>query len=60
MKRTGVGFKSISALSRGIPEKENNRDTIHFNADASNNGLLFRIISSVFTEQFRIGVSNSA
>ena len=29
-------FKSISALSRGIVERKNNRDTVHFNADASN------------------------
>ena len=32
-------FKSISALSRGILKKKNNRDTIHFNADASNTEL---------------------
>ena len=51
-------FKSMSALSRGILKKKNGRDTIHFNADASNTELLFRI--SVFTEQFRIGVNNSA
>ena len=29
------------------PEKENNRDTIHFNAGASNTELFFRIIHSV-------------
>ena len=40
-------FKSINALSRGILKKKNNRDTIHFNADASNKELLFRIIHSV-------------
>ena len=34
-------FKSISALSRGILKKKNGRDTIHFNADASNTELLF-------------------
>ena len=55
-------FKSISALSRGILQKKNNWGTIHFNADASNTELLFRIIYSVnqliFTEQFRIGVNN--
>ena len=28
--------KSISAVSRGILKRKNNRDTIHFNADASN------------------------
>ena len=39
-------FKSISALSRGILKRENGRDTIHFNADASNTELLFRIIHS--------------
>ena len=43
--------------------KNTQRDTIHFNADASNTELLFRIIHSVnqlrfFTEQFRIGVNN--
>ena len=40
-------FKSISALSRGILKKKNGRDTIHFNADASNTELLFQIIHSV-------------
>ena len=40
-------FKSIGALSRGILKKKNGRDTIHFNADASNRELLFRIIHSV-------------
>ena len=40
-------LKSISALSRGILKRKNNRDTIHFNADASNTDLLFRIIHSV-------------
>ena len=39
-------FKNTSALSRGILNK-NNRDTIHFNADASNTELLFPIIHSV-------------
>ena len=34
-------FKSISALSRGILKKKFNRDTIHFNADASNTEFLF-------------------
>ena len=38
-------FKSICALSRGILKK-NGRDR-HFNADASNTELLFRIIHSV-------------
>ena len=51
-------FKSISALSRGILKKKNNRDTIHINADASKTELLFRIIHSV--NQFSIygAVSN--
>ena len=51
-------FKSISALSRGIMKKKHNRDTIHFNADASNTELLFRIVHSV--NQLRIygAVSN--
>ena len=34
-------FKSISALSRGTLKKKNNRDTVHFNADASNTEFLF-------------------
>ena len=37
--------KSISALNRGILTKKNGRE--HFNADASNTELLFRIIHSV-------------
>ena len=40
-------FKSISASSRGILNKKNDRDTIHFNAVASNTELLFQIIHSV-------------
>ena len=39
-------FKSISALSRGILKRKCNRDTIHFNADASNTEILFRTIHS--------------
>ena len=39
-------FKSISALSRGILKRKNNRNTIHFNADASNTELLFRTLHS--------------
>ena len=39
-------FKGISALSRGILKRKNNRDTIHFIADASNTELLFRTIHS--------------
>ena len=38
-------FKSISALSRTLKRK-NNRDAIHFNADASITELLFRTIHS--------------
>ena len=37
-------FKSISALSRGILKRKRDRCTIHFNADSSNTGLLFRTI----------------
>ena len=37
-------FKSIGALNRGI--LKNNRDIIHFNADASNTELFFRTIHS--------------
>ena len=37
-------FKSIGALNRGI--LKNTRDTIHFNADASNTELFFRPIHS--------------
>ena len=40
-------FKSISALNRAILKQQNIRDIIHFNADASNTELLFRIIHSV-------------
>ena len=39
-------FKSTSALRRRILKRKNNRDTIHFNADASNTDLLFRTIHS--------------
>ena len=51
-------FKSISALSRGILEKKNNRDTIHFNADGSNTELLFRTIHSVTQLSIYGAVSN--
>ena len=56
-------FKSISALSRGILKKKNNRDTIHFNADVSNTSCsesFIPLISSVFAEQIRIVVNISA
>ena len=51
-------FKGISALSRGVQKKKNNRDTIHFNADASNTELLVRIIHSVKQLRFYGAVSN--
>ena len=51
-------FKSISPLSRGILKKRNNRDTIHFNADASNTELLFRSIHSVNQLSISGAVSN--
>ena len=38
---------SASALSRGILRTLKGKETIHFNADASNTELLFRIIHSV-------------
>ena len=37
---------------------KNNRDTIHFNADASNTELLFRIIHSVNQHSIDGAVSN--
>ena len=40
------------------PEKKNNTDTIHFNADASNTELLFRIIHSVNQLSIYGAVSN--
>ena len=40
-------FKSFSALSRGILNKKNGRDTLHFNADVSTSEFHFRIIRSV-------------
>ena len=57
-------FKSISATSRGIlKKKKTGRDTFHFNADASNTELLFRIIQlsiygavSNWCEQFGLTV----
>ena len=51
-------FKSISALSRGILKKTNNRDTIHFNADASNTEFMFRIIHSENQLSIHGAVSN--
>ena len=40
-------FTSASALSRGILRILKGKETIHFNADASNTELLFRIIHSL-------------
>ena len=52
-KETGYPvFKSINALSRGILKRKNNRDTIHFTADASNTELLIPTIHSA--NQFSI------
>ena len=39
-------LKNISALSCGIVKRKSNKDSIHFNADASNTELLFRTIHS--------------
>ena len=38
--------KSISALSRGILNRKNNRDTTHFDADTSKTELWFRTVHS--------------
>ena len=40
-------LKSVGAVSRGILKKKDGRDTIRFNADASNTELTFRNIHSV-------------
>ena len=45
-------FTSASALNRGILKMLKGKETIHFNADASNTELLFRIIHCV--KQLRI------
>ena len=45
-------FKGTSALNRGILKRKGGRDTIHFDADSSNTGLLFRTIHSA--NQLRI------
>ena len=39
-------IKIISALARGILTRNNNRETIHFTADASNTKSFFRTIHS--------------
>ena len=49
-------FQGISALNRGVLEREGGRCTIHFTADSSNAELSFRTFHSVSTEQWRIGV----
>ena len=51
-------FRSIGAFSCEILKKKNGRDTIHFNADASNTELLFRIIHSVNQLSIYGAVSN--
>ena len=72
--RSGMASANINLKESGIPQLQkwcsNSRKQGHpvftspctFNADASNTELFFRIIlqpSSVFTEQCRVGVSNS-
>ena len=39
-------FKSVSPLARGILRRKNNKETIHFIADASNTKLFYRTIHS--------------
>ena len=39
-------FKSVSPLARGILRRKNNKETIHFTADASNTKLFYRTIHS--------------
>ena len=51
-------FRSIGAFSCEILKKKNGRDTIHFNTDASNTELLFRIIHSVNQLSIYGAVSN--
>ena len=54
-----IQYSRVSVLlSRGILKKKNGRDTIHFNADASNTELLFRIIHSVNQISIHGAVSN--
>ena len=54
--------KSISAVSHGILKRKKGKKTIHFNGDSSNREFLFQTcqISSICTEQWRIGANNSA
>ena len=56
--RSSSILKSTSAFSRGILKKKKGRDTKHFNADASNTELLFRIIHSVNQLSIYGAVSN--
>ena len=51
-------FTSASALSRGILRTLKGKETIHFNADASNTELLFRIIHSMNQLKINGAVSN--
>ena len=54
-----VQYSRVSVLRVvGTLKKKNNRDTIHFNADASNTELLFRIIHSVNQLSIYGAVSN--
>ena len=50
-------FRNASALSRGILKRLKGKETIHFNADASNTEFSFRIIHAAnqlcISEQFR-------
>ena len=54
-KETGP---SASALSRGILRMQKGKEHIHFNADALNTELLFRIIHSVSQLSIYGAVSN--
>ena len=51
-------FTSASALSRGILRTLKGKETIRFNADASNTELLFRIVRSVNQLSIYGAVSN--
>ena len=51
-------FTGASALSRGILRKLKGNETIHFNADASNTELLFRVIRSINQFSIHGAVSN--
>ena len=47
-----TGFKSTSALSRGILKRKKGEETIHFNGDSSNAELLFQTVHSVNQLQY--------